>query len=439
MFYFQKLRINLTIMKLNNKNIILFIGNIPNRYVEVIKKIEMDIKMGFRIVIFLDNKEKLLLFPRNRNKIYKIIRCNSNNKKEIKEMLISIKKDVLIIYYIFEKDADFYCEVLKNIKLENNPTIESIKKSTDKIKMRKAFCKYDPSMIPKFMLVKNKNNLELISKKIGFPCILKPAHLSKSRLVTVSQNKDELKKNLNNTFNVINKVYKKWKIKPEPLILAEEMMIGKMYSVDACIDNKQKIYLTPVVGLATARDVGIDDFHHYARILPSNLSSNEIKKVHSIAKKGIVALGLKNSVAHIELMKTKNGWKIVEIGSRMGGYRNKMLKISYDIKYFENYFLIRINKKLTFKDKLIAHSTVIEFFPKEEGYLKSVKGIRKIKKLDSFSEMEINSKIGDFVGFAKNGYLNVLYILLGNKNKKTFYKDLKIVKSLIKIETSKSK
>ena len=92
-----------------------------------------------------------------------------------------------------------------------------------------------------------------------------------------------------------------------------------------------------------------------------------------------------------------------------------------------------------FKNKLIAHSAVLEFFPKQEGYLKSIKGICKIRKLDSFSEMEINGKTGDFVGFAKNGYLNVLYVLLGNKNKETFCKDLKTVENLIKIETSKSK
>ena len=426
-------------MKLSDKNIVLFIGNIPDRYIETIKDIEVNIKMNFKIVIFLDDKEKLLLSPEYREKVHNIIRCDSNNKKEISKKLNLIKKDVLMIFYIYESDADFYCEVLKNIKLENNPSTESIKKSTDKMKMRKAFYRYDPSMIPKFMLIKSKDDLELISKKIGFPCILKPAHLSKSRLVTVSQNEDELKKNLDKTFSVINKVYKKWKIKPNPLILAEEMMVGKMYSVDVFIDNRQKIYFTPVVDLITARDVGIDDFHHYARILPSNLNANDIKKAYIIAKKGIEALGLKSSVAHIELIKTKKGWKIVEIGSRMGGYRNKMLKLSYDIEYFKNYFLIRLNKKPTFKNKLITYSTVLEFFPKEEGCLKSVKGIYKIKKLNSFSEMEINSNIGNFVGFAKNGYLNVLYVLLGNKNRKTFYKDLKTVESLIKIETSKSK
>ncbi|MCK4592060.1 ATP-grasp domain-containing protein [Candidatus Parcubacteria bacterium] len=424
-------------MKLSNKNIVLFVGNVPDRYIEIMGGIEININL--KIVVFLDNKEKLLLSPEYKEKIHSIIKCDTDSKKEINKKLNFIKKDVLMIYYIFEKDADFYCEVLKNIKLENNPPIESIRKSVNKIKMRKAFYKYDQNMIPKFMLAKSKNDLELISKKIGFPCILKPAHLSKSRLVTVSQNENELKKNLNKTFGVINKVYKKWKIKPVPLILAEEMMIGKMYSVDVCIDSRQKIYFTPVVDLTTARDIGIDDFHHYARILPSSLSNSDIKKAYSIAKKGIMALGLKNSVAHIELMKTKNGWKIVEIGSRIGGYRNKMLKISYDTRYFENYFLIGLNRKPVFKNKPIAYSAVLEFFPKKEGYLRSIKGTYRIKKLDSFSEMKINSKIGDFAGFAKNGYLNVLYILLGNKNKKTFYKDLKIVKSLIEIETSKSK
>ena len=150
---------------MKEKNIVLFVGDIPNRHMELIEELKKEIDLNFKIVIIIDNNAKLQLSFEYQKKVFKIIRCDSNNKKEISKKLNFIKKDVLMIFYIYESDADFYCEVLKNIKIKNTPSIESIRKSTDKIKMRKAFYKYGQDMIPKFMLIKSKDDLELISKK----------------------------------------------------------------------------------------------------------------------------------------------------------------------------------------------------------------------------------------------------------------------------------
>ena len=46
-----------------------------------------------------------------------------------------------------------------------------------------------------------------------------------------------------------------------------------------------------------------------------------------------------------ELIKAESGWKIVEVGPRIGGYRNDMLDLSYNIKHMENYLLLKLEKK----------------------------------------------------------------------------------------------
>ncbi|MCK5466131.1 ATP-grasp domain-containing protein [Candidatus Parcubacteria bacterium] len=419
---------------MKTKNIILFVGNVPNRYIEAIGGVGKKINLDLEVAVVMDFNAQLLLSSKNKEKINYLIKCDIENEKQIKKKLEKIKKQVVAVILVFENFATLYCNVLKIIKLQNNPPADSIEKGVDKSKMRKAFLKYDSKITPKFMLVKNRNSVDLISNKIGFPCILKPAHLDRSKLVTVSNNLKELKENLNRTFTVIDKIYKKENRYYKPIVLAEEFMNGKMYSVDAYINRDQKIYLTPFICEIQAKEVGIDDFHIHTRIVPSDLNKQDIRDASLAARKSILAIGLRNIAAHIELIKTRNGWKIVEIGPRLGAYRNIMLDLSYGIKHIENYLSVRLGKKPIIKKKIVSYSAVAEFFPEKEGRLKSIVGINKVKKLDSFFSLVVKNKTGEKVGLAKDGYLHTLRITLNNTNKKTFYEDLESIRDIIKIK-----
>lgn len=425
-------------MKKINKNIILFVGNVPEKYIKAVEETGEKLKCNFRIAIITDAKTKIIFSPKLRKRISYLIKCGDRNK-DIRKKIASFKYQIVAVYFVYEKYADIYCDVLKVVKLSNNPTIESIKKSIDKLQMRKAFYRYDKSITPKFIQVKNKNSADLISKKIGFPCFLKPAHLSRSKLITISNNMEELERNLDKIFNEINRVYKKEKRKFKPIIVAEERVKGEMYTVDVYIDRKQKIYFTPFIYQITAKDLGINDFHIYARISPAGLSNREIKKAKLTVKKGVFSLGLKNAIGHFELMKTDKEWKIIEVGPRIGAYRDEILKISYDIQHVENYIRLKLNQCPIVKDKLLFYSVFLEFFSQEKGYLKSVKGIRKIKKLKSFFSLSARKKKNVLLGLARDGHSYVLKVTLRNKNKKDFYSDLETVKNIIKIKIDKKK
>ena len=179
---------------MNTKNIILFVGRVPARYIEAIEELEKKTNRVFKIAVIVDIKTKSLSSSIDTKKVDYIIKCDSENENDIKRKLEKIKKGVVASFLVYEEFANFYCRVLKIIKLRNSPSINSIKKSIDKLKMRKAFYKYDKTITPKFMVVKNASDHGLILRKIGFPCILKPAHLSRSKLVTVSNNLKEQRK-----------------------------------------------------------------------------------------------------------------------------------------------------------------------------------------------------------------------------------------------------
>lgn len=426
-------------MSLKNKerNIFLFVGDISSKYIKTINKIERETKNKFRIAVIAEKNGDFSCENEDCGKtIDYVMKCDITNERDIKAELKKIGNNIFSICFYEEKYGDLYYKVSKIMKLENSTPIEAIEKCTDKVKMRKAFYSYDPKITPKYILVKSKKNIDAINDKIGYPCILKPAHLSKSRLITVSRDLNELKENLDLIFNEIGDVYNKVGVKMKSKVLAEEMMEGKMYTSGIYVDKNQKIYYTPPVRIITARDIGIDDFHLYARIVPSGLGQAETEKAFNVVKKGVKALGLRNTTAHCELMRLNDGsWKIIEVGARIGGYRYRMFKNAYGFDHIENDLRIRLGKKPIIKHELKHFFAAIEFFPKKNGIIESINGLDEVKKMPSFFEMLIDKKVGDHAGLAKNGYTSVVSVILKNKSGKLFNNDLENIKNIIHIKT----
>ena len=421
-----------------NKNIILFLGSAYNSNLDEVRNFEKSQGRKLRTAILTSHKINLNEKPPKQKGMEErfdfVLRCDTKNVKDIKKALELIKDEVILVFCYFESWMPLYARLVKLLPGVNMPTVKALKVCNSKLEMRKRFIKDYPEITPKFILIKNSNDYKIIAKKIKFPCITKPLNLTKSRLVIKSNNLEELKSNLKNTFKKIKSVYKKVHSESEPMVLAEEYMEGDLYSVDAYVSSKDVVYFTPIVKVVTGKDIGIDDFFNYYRLIPAGLNLNEEKKAQLVAKKAIRATGPTSITLHIELMKTKTGaWKIIELQTRPGGYRNEMLKLSYGIKHYENDFLNRMDKKPIIFKKVKSYTAVCEIFPEREGKLVSVRGIGKIKKLKSFVRYEQAKNIGDMCGFSRDGYIYVLQVVLNGRDKDFFYKDLERMREVIKI------
>ncbi len=416
------------------KNIILFVGNVHDDYVEQIIKMKKKENLDIRIGLIINFNIKHRLSAKYEKELSLVIRCDSNDERDIKEKISDIKDEVLDAYIIYDKHVDFLIKIIKILKLKNYSSSKSLRNSVNKLESRKIFNKYCPEITPRFIQIKSKNDFNKIIKKIGFPCILKPVHLTQSRLVSVSKDPEELKSNLDIIYRELLKNYNKIGVKDKPSIIAEEMVQGDLYTTDVYVDKNQKMYFTPLIYQITGKNIGINDFHIYARINPSGLKGDDIKKAFSTSRKGIVSLGLKNDIVHVELMRSGKDFKIIEVGPRIGGYRIKMLDISYGINHIANYINLRLGKKIIIKNKLVAYSTIIEILSEEKGKLRSISGKDQVRKLKSFYSLKVFKKTGEDVGLAKDGYSKAISIILKNKNKKIFYNDMEKVRELVKIK-----
>ena len=423
--------------KSKEKNIILFVGDIFNININDVEDFEKSQKRKFRTALLTShnlNLNKKVKQKGIEKRLDFILRCNTKNSKSIAKAIKPIKDEILIVFCYFESWMPLYARLVKLLPGVKMPTEKSLRICNSKFEMRKKFIKLYPEITPKFMLVKNAKDYKTIAKKIKFPCITKPLNLTKSRLVIKSDNLDELKNNLKNTFSKIKSVYRKVHSESKPLILAEEYLEGDLYSIDAYVNSKGGIYFTPIVKVVTGKDIGIDDFFNYYRLTPARLGKEEEENAQTVAKKSIKSTKPSAVTIHIELMRTKKGkWKIVELQTRPGGYRNEMLKLSFGIKHQENDFLNKMEKKLIIPKKIKSHTAVFEIFPEKEGKLVSIRGIEKLKKLKSFLRYEQIKKIGSDCGYSRDGHIYVLLVVLNNYDRNILYRDIEKIKDIIKI------
>lgn len=365
-----------------------------------------------------------------------VLECDFSSHIAIQKTLMPYRHRFLAVTCRAERNIPIFRRVVPHVPYLNAPTELSLDWTTDKIRMRQLLRNYDKKISPKFTVVHDasKETLDRIEKQIGFPLMIKPSGLAASLLVTLCYHREELEANLANTVKKINKIYKKKSGRGEPQILVEEFMEGAMYSIDSYVNQRGIVYHAPLVHVRTGRSVGFEDFFGYARLTPVKLKPHRVENARRTAEKAIEALNLRSTTCHVELMKTEDGWRVIEVGPRIGGFRDEMYRLSYGIDHATNDILIRIPKKPVITKKSKGYTCVLQFYPPKKGRLASLEGIKKIRKLESFSRINLKKKIGDLCDFARNGDDPIFDLVLFNKDRSRLLADVRRVEQKVKIQ-----
>lgn len=290
---------------------------------------------------------------------------------------------------------------------------------TDKALMREAFITTDPAISPQFSTVESSDEAKAFADIHGYPLIIKPTGLVKSLLVMQCNDADELRHNVTRALDSIEALYEKYRIYDrKPQLIIEECMVGDQFSIAAFIDGQGKpFFCDGAVKLTTAQDIGVNDNYLYKRELPAPISPELTAELIRVSAIGIQALGMRSSAAHIELMHTSSGVKIIEIGARIGGYRPRMYASSYDIDLTEQEVRLALGEQPRLSGKFIQPSAVYELFPSREGQFTAIKG--QVDKLALQYYRETASK-GDHIGPAKDGFKAAAILIVSHKNKSHF-------------------
>ena len=419
----------------HSKNIVLYIGQPTREALIAFKELEAHTNKKYRIA-FVINKRVKIKHSQLEKEVDFIYRVDIKNIVSVEKAIMPIIDNVVVVSCRNLWYMPLYAKMISLFPHLVLPTRDSIDATSNKLKMRRKFRRYFPEITPKFASAHGatKEDVAKAKKYVGFPCIVKPASLSASRLISICYHEEELQSNLRKTFRGLKAAYKSSGAMVEPEVIVEEYIEGESYSVDSYIDQTGRIKHLPPVNYKTGLDIGVDDFFTYRHLVPTRLNAEQLKSLEDIATKAIKSLGLRAVMTHSEFIKLEDGWKVLEVDARMGGHRDLMYRESFGIPHGLNDLLTRMGEKPVIKKKVLKYTASFNIFPKKRGVIKSIKGLKKVRELDSLRQLVIVKKVGDKAGLSKQGFNKVLDITLSHKSRSELLADIRRMEKAIIIE-----
>jgi hypothetical protein len=138
-------------------------------------------------------------------------------------------------------------------------------------------------------------------------------------------------------------------------------------------------------------------------------------------------------------MKIDDEWRVIELGARIGGFRDLLYGLSCDINHSLNDVLIRFPRKPTIPKKCKGYAAAIKWFSKVEGEIVEMKGIKKLEQLESFHSIAQNKKLGDRAIFARNGGRSIFNVFFYNKDRSKLLADIRRLEQLVDIKVKTKK
>lgn len=419
-----------------DKNIIIYVMNLPSGTVEQVREYEKDFGKPLRIMLLRDSSLRYAKDGSEYDGLDIYETCDFTDPESIAETLLPYEDQLLAITCRSEQNLSRFAKVIPHVPYLHTASTESLKWVSDKYEMRKRFRLYDSKITPKFTRIKNNtaSERERVVRTVGFPMIVKPASMVASLFVTICYHEEELEKALTVILKRLDTAYKSDNRLESPKVVAEEYMEGDMYSIDSYVNSRGVVYHCPLVKVTTGKDIGHDDFYNYLQMTPTALKTRSIERAESVAEKAIHALGLRSTLSHTELMKIDDEWKVIEVGGRMGGFRHILHKLSCGINHALNDVLIRIPKKPVIPKKCQGYACAMKWFAGKEGKIVELKGIKKISELDSFYKINVKKKIGDRAIFARNGGRSVFDLFMHNADRSKLLADIRRAEKLVNIK-----
>ncbi|MBC7512321.1 ATP-grasp domain-containing protein [Candidatus Saccharibacteria bacterium] len=308
-------------------------------------------------------------------------------------------------------------------------SIESARAATDKYIMRQRFLNYNPSITPRFSLIESTADLLAFAKTATYPLIMKPTNLVKSLLITKCDTEEELLSAYANTLDQIDLVYKQQGVTNRiPGIVVEEFITGKLCSVVGFADQSGALFTCDgIVELVTALEKGFDDNFLYSRSITNTLSTADREMILAVAREGMKALSLRSTSAHIEIIYSEHGAKLVEIGARIGGYRPFLYEHSYGISLLEQEAAVAVGEQPNLRHQFKKYSAMYELFAKRPGEFIRLDGINEPRNYEYFHQV---ASPGKYTGSAKNGHKAATIIGIADHNRDAFNKKATAISTL---------
>ena len=136
------------------------------------------------------------------------------------------------------------------------------------------------------------------------------------------------------------------------------------------------------------------------------------KRIIDLACRAVKAVGINVGPAHVEMILTKEGPKMVELGARMGGdcITTHLVPLSTGIDMVACTIRLACGEKIDLTPHFNKGSA-IRYFDVHGGEIKSIEGIDEAKLISGVQEISIVHQVGDCIGEIGNSTDRVGFVI----------------------------
>ena len=256
-------------------------------------------------------------------------------------------------------------------------------KTTDKGEMIKAFEAAGVEH-PWYYILQSPDEFIKIESEISFPCIIKPLDNAGSRGVVLVKKRSDLKEAIEYSSSNGRKGG----------VIIEEYLQGTEVSIEVLVIDKSVNILQVTDKLTT----GEPHFVEMGHSQPSLLQDDDVERIKDLTIRAVKSVGINNGPAHVEIMLTKSGPKMIEIGARMGGdnITSHLVPLSTGIDMVRAVIEVALGMKPDIEAKF-TRGAAIRYFKEQIGTIRKIEGVENLEQLDSIKDVFVLKKVGDSI------------------------------------------
>ena len=254
-------------------------------------------------------------------------------------------------------------------------------KATDKFEMIKAFKAHNVAS-PWFFTVDSLDELKQLENQLSFPCIMKPTDNAGSHGVVLAHSFEDLLQ----SFEYSHASARHGKV------IIEEYLQGDEVSVEVMVVDGQVNILQITDKLTT----GAPHFVEMGHSQPSQHPVAIQKAIKELAIQACLSVGINQGPAHVEMMVTKRGPVMIELGARMGGdyIASALVPLSTGVDMVKATIDAALGNQPDIGQSLHCASA-IRYITAPEGIIKSITGVEEAKRLFGVQAVVLTKSVGE--------------------------------------------
>lgn len=254
-------------------------------------------------------------------------------------------------------------------------------KATDKFEMIKAFKAHDVAS-PWFFTVDSLEELKALESQMSYPCIMKPTDNAGSHGVVLAHGFEDLLQSYD---------YSRASARHGRVII-EEYLQGEEVSVEVMVvDGKVNI-----LQITDKLTTGAPHFVEMGHSQPSRHPFETQQAIKDLAAKACQSVGINQGPAHVEMMVTRRGPVMIELGARMGGdnITTALVPLSTGIDMVKATIDVALGNTPDIEPKYQCGSA-IRYLEAPEGIIASITGVEEAKQMPHVKDVIMTKAVGD--------------------------------------------